>query len=270
MRHRSGLSSDNDRTNETLRKRKNATRERSGNDDLMLLGLIPLQRIQPTSLTARTGNTSVTGDGNFERAGHGAATMMTLMKADSRGSGGGFGQTGLGAAMMMTLIRAGSRGGGGNGSVRRAVKTAIAPTGHATITRMMMLMKNGRLGRRRGLMMASKTSRIVPCRMMMVLKNTFVHVVQRRRPMRVTVYLRSRRSCSNFSPNRFLSAAAVGLGAREAEPPMACPAPHSGRGCTDIARSARRHVGALDSPAPVSVLGIAAARRRRWRQRAPR
>ncbi len=51
MRQIGGLSSDNDRTDETLRKRENAARERGGDNDVLLLGLILLQRTQQRRLT---------------------------------------------------------------------------------------------------------------------------------------------------------------------------------------------------------------------------
>ncbi len=45
VRQIGGLSSDNDRTDETLRERENVARERSGDNDRLLLGLILSQRI---------------------------------------------------------------------------------------------------------------------------------------------------------------------------------------------------------------------------------
>ncbi len=60
MRQRSGPSSDDDGTDETLRERKNVARERSGDNDGMLLGSILLQHLLLASLTVGNGNTRMT------------------------------------------------------------------------------------------------------------------------------------------------------------------------------------------------------------------
>ncbi len=57
MRQVSGHGSDNDTTDGTLRKGGSTARQRSGDDDRMLLGLFLMQRALPASLvTNRSGS----------------------------------------------------------------------------------------------------------------------------------------------------------------------------------------------------------------------
>ncbi len=108
MRHISGPGSDNDRSDETLRKRKNAVGEKSGDDDVVLPGpfSVPLIVIIHSARLVRP-----TGGRNriHGRSDLGVAMMMMLMSAEPRGSGGAIAMRGLGQltesrAHMMIVI----------------------------------------------------------------------------------------------------------------------------------------------------------------------
>ncbi len=88
VRRNGGLGSDNDRTDETLRERENVARERSGDNDRLLLGLILLQRIPPARLHVGAVETSVAAARNCWHAGLGAAMVMTVMLASARAASG--------------------------------------------------------------------------------------------------------------------------------------------------------------------------------------
>jgi hypothetical protein len=122
-----GLGSDSDRT---LKEGENAVskRERSGDDDGMLPGLILMPRNSIIN--------SARGKGNA-----GArpwAARMKMMGAVPRGGHGTFRRLGLGAAMMMEMMAAAPRGGGGSGSERG---DALARVSGGRTSIMMMTMK---------------------------------------------------------------------------------------------------------------------------------
>ncbi len=109
MRQVSGTGSDDDRTDETLRKRENAARQRRGDDENMLPGRILLQRVLPAGSVFNTIEDTMVAMRALGHVGHGTATMMM---------------------MMMVAV---PRRGRGNGSVRNGMRDAARLTSQGSI-----------------------------------------------------------------------------------------------------------------------------------------
>ncbi len=100
MRHTSGLSSDNDKR--TLREKRNAVSQRSGDDDVLLFGLSLMPRALMTGMTIALQNTRPPGARDHRR---------TILGT---------------AIMMMTMVSAILRGATGNGGVQAGTRAGLA------------------------------------------------------------------------------------------------------------------------------------------------
>ncbi len=86
MRHIGGFGSDNDTTNETLRKRENAARERRrSSDDRVLSGRFLVQRALTSGLIGAGRTLRMAGVLCSKRIGLGATLMMTTMRMIDKG-----------------------------------------------------------------------------------------------------------------------------------------------------------------------------------------
>jgi hypothetical protein len=133
----SGAGSDDDRESVTLRKKRNAARQRRSGDDDMLPGPILLQRVLPAGSVIDTIEVLMTAARTLERAGHGIVMMMMMtmvakiraFTGDTRvrqaawGTGGASDNTLTVMPMVMTRVIIKTLAVGGGPKFTRATET---------------------------------------------------------------------------------------------------------------------------------------------------